>query len=88
MEFGAYVCSHIFENTRPILLVSRADGDWQFLCGKADHPVDEVPRLVGINHLVERDPTLAELSDLPEDWEAERVKVGDVWQKVDLRDLP
>lgn len=81
MEVAAYVCSHVFENTRPILLVSRAGGDWQCLCG-GEHDSDEVPHVVGLNHLMERDPTLAELQDLPDEWEAERANVGDTWVRT------
>jgi hypothetical protein len=78
MEVGVYVCFHIFENSRPILLVSRAGGDWQCLCG-GQHRSTEVPHLVGFNHLIERDPTLEQLKDLPKDWEAERAAIDKEW---------
>ena len=81
MELAAYVCSHVFENTRPILLVSRAGGDWQCLCG-GKHDPDEVPYVIGLNHLIERDPTLSELQDLSAEWEAERANVGDTWVRT------
>src|SRR5580692_9608386 len=29
----SYVCIHVFNNERPILLVNRSDGSWCFLCG-------------------------------------------------------
>ena len=77
-EVAAYVCSHVFNDTRPVLLVSRAGGDWQCLCGGA-HEADEVPNVVGLNHLLERDPSLRELEDLPDEWEAERASVNDPW---------
>jgi hypothetical protein len=83
MELAAYVCSHVFKDALPILFVSRADGDWQCLCG-GQHDPDEVPRVVGLNHLMERDPTLAELRDLPEEWEAERANVGGAWIKAQI----
>lgn len=35
--------------------------------------------LVGINHLVERDDTLRELRDLPNNFEAERESVESPW---------
>lgn len=78
MELAAYVCSHVFANTRPILLVSRAGGDWQCLCG-GEHDSSEVPHVVGFNHLMERDPSLAKLQDLPDEWEAERANAGSAW---------
>ena len=76
-NLGVYVCPHVFENTRPILYVCRADGDWQFLCGGTDH--DENAHLVGVGHLTHRDPTLNALADLESDWEAERSAVGAEW---------
>ena len=78
MEVLAYVCSHVFENTRPILLVSREGGDWQCLCS-GEHDAGEIPNVVGLNHLIERDHTLAALADLPDDWEAERSNVMEPW---------
>ena len=80
MEVPAYICSHIFENARPILIVSRAGGDWQCLCG--DDGPEERPQVVGLNHLLERDPTLLELRDLPIDWCAERAAPGSPWHRT------
>ena len=76
-NLGVYVCPHVFEDTRPILYVCRADGDWQFLCGGDDHSDDG--HLVGVGPLTERDPTLNELVDLKPNWEAERNAVGEKW---------
>jgi hypothetical protein len=83
METAAFVCSHVFENSRPVLLVSRAGGDWQFLCG-GGHEAQEKPHVVGLNHLVERDGSLSELVDLPPDWEAERTGIGEPWIRTSL----
>lgn len=77
-EVAAFVCSHVFNDTRPVLLVSRAGGDWQCLCG-GSHEAGEVPSVVGLNHLLERDSTLRALQDLPDEWEAERASVKDPW---------
>lgn len=77
-EIAAYVCSHVFNNTRPVLLVSRAGGDWQCLCG-GQHDADELPKIVGLNHLVERDESLREVMNLPSEWEAERASISDPW---------
>ena len=77
-EDAAYVCSHVFREMRPVLLASHAGGDWQCLCG-GEHQAGETPNVVGLNHLMERDPSLQALSDLPDDWEAERVTAYDPW---------
>lgn len=81
IETPAYVCSHVFDGSRPILLVSRAGGDWQCLCG-GEHGAEEIPKVVGLNHLFERDPSLADLRDLPDNWEAERTSPDQSWIKT------
>lgn len=75
----SYVCIHVFADSRPVLLVSRPEGDWCFLCG-GEHPEDaSAYRVVGIGHVFEKDPTLKSLEDLAPDWEAEREEVGKPW---------
>lgn len=82
----AFVCSHVFNAERPILLVSHeTDGDWQFLCG-GDHGEGEKPRVIGVGHLVERDASLATLSELPPGWEAERSAPDAPWEKKPASD--
>lgn len=80
-EVLAYVCSHVFGHTRPVLLVARDDGDWQLLCG-GTHDPEEVPRVVGLNHLTDDDPTILQVVDLPVDWEAERKSPDDQWIRM------
>ena len=77
-NLAVFICSHVFENEKPILLVCHEGGDWQFLCG-GTHRTDEKPKVVGVGHLVERDPSLNEIADLPLDFEAERSEVGAQW---------
>ena len=77
-NLAVYICSHVSNQERPILLVSHADGDWQFLCG-AFHDIDELPKVVGVGHLVGRDSTLIELACLPLGEEAERLSVEHPW---------
>jgi len=75
----AYVCLHIFDASRPVLLVSRSEGDWSFLCGAEHEQKAENYRVVGRGHILDRDPTLSELADLAPDWEAERTSISDAW---------
>lgn len=77
-NLAVYVCSHVFATERPILVVSHADGDWQFLCGSSHEESDE-PRHVGVEHLIERDTTLEALADLPVGSNAERATVTSAW---------
>ena len=77
-ERTAFVCSHVFANTRPVLLVGREDGDLMFSCG-AEHPADEEYHAMGLAHLLERDSTLNQVQDLEDNWEAERTAAGAPW---------
>lgn len=80
----AYVCIEVFEGERPILLVSREDGDWCFLCG-AEHPDDASSyRVVGIGHVIERNQDVTELLDLAPNEEAERFAPGQPWIRKKL----
>ncbi len=80
-ERAASVCSHVFARARPVLLVSREGGDWQFLCGEP-HDVDERPRLVDLPQVFDGDPSLMEVRDLPPEWDAERSAVGAPWVRT------
>lgn len=75
----SYVCLHIFDGSRPVLLVSRANGDWCFLCGDVHEDIAANYRIIGKGHVLDRDPSLNELADLAADWEAERTSVSDTW---------
>jgi hypothetical protein len=79
-EIAAFVCSHVFEKRSPVLLVLRSEGEWQLLCGGA-HDNEEVPRVVGLAHLVDEDPSLRAVLDLPLEWEAERSSQASPWER-------
>ncbi|MCS0585531.1 hypothetical protein NX784_28520 [Massilia pinisoli] len=80
----AYVCIDVFENRKPVLLVSRPDADWCFLCGE-EHPDDaSYYRVVGIGHILEKDPSLKEVMDLQPDEEAERSSPDSSWVRTNL----
>ena len=65
----------------PILLVSHdaEDGCWQFLCGTTTDPA--AGRVVGIGQLIDGDPSLRQLADLPRGWRAWRRGPGMPWQR-------
>lgn len=71
-----YVCLHVFENTRPVLLVTRPEGDWCFLCGENHDNDASAYRVVGIGHIFDRDASLLNVLDLEPNWDAERTSVG------------
>jgi hypothetical protein len=78
----AFVCSHVFLRTHPVLLVSHDNG-WSFLCG-GEHSDKEKVQSISIKDLVGLDPSLEEVTDLPEFWAAERKSKDEPWQKKPL----
>ena len=80
----AFICSHIFQDIRPILLVAHEDGDWMFLCGDEHDFEADLPHVVGLNHLLERDQSLKLILDLSDGQEAERDSVSDPWRRRTL----
>ena len=81
----AYICSHVFDASRPVLLVNHEDGDWSLMCGDGHDYDHDLPKVVGIGHVLDRDPTIKEVLDLPADFEAERSAVGQPWVRRQLR---
>lgn len=78
-DFGVYCCPHVFCSARPVLLVIRdPDGAWQFLCGQNDDTQD--CHLVGVGHLLERDPSLREMAELDIASGAERGNQAGEWE--------
>lgn len=76
----SYVCNHVFEGERPVLYVSRADGDWCFLCGADDHEqLGSAFQVVGLSHELAKDSTLESVLDLAPEEEADRAAVGAPW---------
>jgi hypothetical protein len=75
---GVFCCVHVLRRERPVLLVTLEGGDWQFMCGGLNHDVSE-GRYVHLKHLLDFDPSLDELADLPAEWEAERLDPNSPW---------
>jgi hypothetical protein len=53
------------------------DGDWQFLCGTTLDTNDL--KLVCLGCMVETDPTIGELAEMPPGWCATRLAPGTEW---------
>jgi hypothetical protein len=75
----SYVCIHVFENTRPVKLVVRDEDGWSFLCGEVHPDTPDSYRVVGAGHILDRDPSIRLLENMPENWEAERESLNDEW---------
>src|SRR5262249_55711975 len=85
---AAYICQHVFDVSRemgyvgynddgddPYILITCIDGDHDFSSSEEIH-------VVGLGHLVARDPTLLDIPDLqPGTW-AVRSKAGQAWRVV------
>ena len=73
--------NRIIYDGRPILLVTHheEDGAWTFMDGEPFEVEDGL--VVGLAHMVRRDPTLRELSDLPLGWQAWRTAPGQPWRR-------
>ena len=60
------------------------DNDWVFACGTTGEPVHVQVACLGC--LVEADPRLAELADLPTGWLAYRIDPAADWERGPLPD--
>jgi len=77
--FGAQTCSHVLEEEQPILLVSKEpDGNVLALCG-AENDSSATARNVPLERLLDLDPTLALLADMPDGWVALRESPDHDW---------
>ena len=91
-SLGAIACRCVVSGQLPVGFVSHAGGDWQFYCSDRNHDFSDPEAmkrdlaLIHVLHLVLRDPTLDEVSDLPVDMGAERVSPGAPWQRFEDRD--
>jgi hypothetical protein len=77
--FGAQTCSHVLEEDRPILLVSRElDGEVLAVCGQEDDSA-ATSRSLPLDRLLGLDGSLADLADLPDGWVALRDSPEQDW---------
>jgi hypothetical protein len=77
-RLGVICCGHVFRRERPAKLVCHEKGDWQFMCGGTDHSSAD-GHFVHVGVLLNLDPSLDQLADLPPGWEAERDDSGAPW---------
>jgi hypothetical protein len=71
----------VFKFNFPILSVTHfsEEEDWAFTCGTT--AANEDAMLVAMEEAFERDPTIAEVADLPLGWRAKREYVGGPWSR-------
>ncbi len=79
-SLGAVVQQTVLDGRVPALYVGHSpDNDWVVYDGVSDPDADGAVVAVHISHVVDRDPTLAELATLPVGYEADREAVGAPW---------
>ncbi len=81
----AFLSKTVREETESVVYVSHdlSDGAWQFLgdsMAQGGGPV-----LSCLHHLIDNDPSLKELADLPPGWCAERERPGQPWVRREKR---
>ena len=80
-DTAALTTVHVLEKRVPVILVAHDsdDGMWQFLCGTSSDSKDG--RIIGLGEMLEIDPSLAEIADLPVGWTARRSAPGQKWHR-------
>jgi len=80
---AVFTTTHVVRGRKPILHVSHdaEDGAWQF---HSDSPTASAADIlvVALEEMVDYDPTICDLADLPCGWIAERDKLGSPWKKA------
>lgn len=79
---AAITTRQVVHGSKPVLLVAHDadDGSWQFLTGGIFEASDGM--LVSLRSMIERDPSLAELADLPIGWRAWRAQPNSPWRRA------
>ncbi|MEQ9264014.1 MAG: hypothetical protein RLN81_02250 [Balneolaceae bacterium] len=82
---SVFICEHIFNKEDIIKYVVKEDNEFQFLCGK-DHEIDELPRVVGLGHIIDYDESIKDILDIEDGYEAERNDENGNWTIRKLSD--
>jgi hypothetical protein len=78
---ATFTSRQVVRDGRPIRLVTHDadDGSWQFLSGDPVTTADGM--VVSLQAVLDRDPTVAELGNLPPGWRAVRADAGSPWER-------
>jgi hypothetical protein len=84
---AAITTRQILEDGYPILRVVHYSDDhsWAFTCGTTNKVKDG--RVICMKEVLELDPTISEIADLPTGWGASREVVGGEWQRYPGKDF-
>jgi hypothetical protein len=77
---AVFTTKHVMVGNSPIVhVVHDEDGDWQFF-GPEENVQDQDVMIVSLQQVVQRDPTVLELADLPRGAVATRVDQAAPWE--------
>jgi Domain of unknown function (DUF4262) len=78
---GVFTTKSIDAGAEPIMYVSHdlSDGAWQFH-GAGESKVEDMV-LICFHHIIDRDPSIKQLADLPKGWNAERKTSDGKWHR-------
>jgi hypothetical protein len=77
-DLGVFSSHRVMDRDLPVLLVFHDEnGDWEFLSSYEESAEEIV--LVHVSHLLEFDPSLQRLADLPAGWKAWRESATAEW---------
>ncbi len=83
---ASFTTKHVLDGSLPILEIYHDhDGEWQFLCGTTNAYEDA--KLVCLGCMMERDPSLFQLADLPSGWLASRESPAHPWVREAYEDV-
>jgi hypothetical protein len=78
---ACFTTSHVLSGAPILRVYHDYDGDWQFH-GEATEPAqDDEAKLVCLRDIVDREPSVAGLHDLPYGWRAERASSSTDWTR-------
>lgn len=85
-EARAFACRKVWEQNAPILhVLHETDGDWQFLCGD-DHPSADEAVLLHAQHVFDRFPDMAAVSDIRPGFYRWRNAPDQAWKEYRIPD--
>jgi hypothetical protein len=83
-ELGVFTSTWVRDGAPILTVFHDRDGDWQFLSNREQSGAEAV--LVHVGHLVDEDPTLRDVADLPIGWKAWRVVHDGDWTRNPIPD--
>jgi hypothetical protein len=88
-NLGVISCNCVTLHKKPVLYVSHAGEEWQMYCHWKNHDFSDSAvlknelHLIHVTHLVSRDPSLNDVSDLPVDMGADRDSISSPWVRFE-----